>query len=203
MEDEKISTQKNVNPSDILQVGMSFMASKVLLTATKLELFTHLGNGALSSEEIKSKLGIIGRGAEDFLDSLVSLGFLEREGINKGAKYSNSPETDFFLDKNKPTYIGGILEMGNDRLYGFWGNLEDGLRTGKPQNEIKETGKSFFEVITSSPEMLESFLDAMNGIQMNNFMIFSKQFDFSKYNTMVDMGGASGLLPKRPLIDLV
>jgi hypothetical protein len=153
-----------------------------------------LGNGALSSEEIKSELDIQGRGAEDFLDALVSLGFLKRKGNNNGAKYSNSPETDFFLNKNKPTYIGGILEMANDRLYGFWGDLEEGLKTGKPQNEIKNTGKSMFDVVTSSPENLESFIEAMNGIQMNNFISFSKHFDFSKYKTMCDMGGASALL---------
>jgi hypothetical protein len=194
MENIKITTQNKVNPGEIIQVGMGFMASKVLLAATKLELFTHLGNGALSSEEIKSKMGIKGRGAADFLDALVSLGFLLRDGNNNDSKYSNSPETDFFLDKNKPTYIGGILEMANDRLYGFWGDLEEGLKTGKPQNEIKNKGESFFEELYKSPENLEAFIDAMNAIQMQNFMIFSKQFDFSRYKTMVDMGGASALL---------
>ena len=65
-------------------------------------------------------------GARDFFDALVALGMLER---NAG-RYSNTPATDLFLDPAKPSYMGGILEMANARLYPFWGSLTEGLRTG-------------------------------------------------------------------------
>ena len=73
----------------------------------------------------------------DFLDALLAFGFLTREGIMETARDSNSPDTDLFLGQKKPSYIGGMLEMMNDRLYSFWGNLEEGLITGTPQNEAK------------------------------------------------------------------
>jgi len=183
-----------INPSRIMQVGTAFMASKTMLTAVNIGLFTQLAQGPLSGKEIASRSGLHQRGLYDFLDTLVSLGFLKRDGILDNAKYSNAPDTDMFLDNNKRTYIGGILEMIDHRLYGFWGNLEEGLKTGQPQNEIKETGANAFEALYSNEAGLQEFLSAMAGIQMGNFMAFAKGFDFSKYNSLCDMGGAGGFL---------
>ncbi|MCK5278040.1 MAG: methyltransferase, partial [Cyclobacteriaceae bacterium] len=137
MENQTNTVEKKITPSQIMQVGVGFFASKTLLTAVKLELFTHLSLCPLSGEEIKGKLGLQSRGLYDFLDTLVSLSFLNREGLRDEAFYSNTEETDLFLDKSKPSYIGGILEMANNRLYKFWDNLDDALITGQPQNEIK------------------------------------------------------------------
>jgi hypothetical protein len=47
---------------------------------------------------------------------LTSFGFLNREGLLETATYTNGMNTDYFLDKNKPSYIGGMLEMLNNRL---------------------------------------------------------------------------------------
>jgi hypothetical protein len=109
------------------------------------------------------------------------------------ASYSNSLDTDTFLDKKKPSYIGGILEMMNNRLYGFWGNLEEALLTGLPQNEVKRS-EDFFGLIYNDPDKLREFVNAMTGIQMGNFMMFAQKFDFSKFKTLTDVGGSAGLL---------
>lgn len=182
------------NPEKIMQIGMGFMASKVLLTATKLDIFTHLAKGPMSGNEIKEKFGLHKGSIYDFLDTLVALGFLTREGLKESAKYGNAEDTNIFLDKNKPSYVGGLLLMANDRLYKYWGNLEDGLKTGEPQNEIKETGEPLFMGLYSNPEKVRAFLNAMNGIQIGNFMTLANKFDFSKYETLCDVGGGSGLL---------
>ena len=185
----------HLNPDHILQIGMGFWASKTLLAAIKFKLFTVLAGGALPAKEIKNKLGIHERSLYDFLDALVALGYLQREGIYEKAVYSNMPETDFFLDKNKPSYLGGILEMCNNRLYRFWGDLEEGLITGKPQNELKHSNsQNQFEDFYSNPETLAEFMRAMAGIQMGAFMNFAKKFDFSTYKTLCDAGGANGSL---------
>jgi hypothetical protein len=186
--------QTQVNPDHILQVGTGFMASKILLTAVKLELFTLLAQRPMTGREIGAQLAFHERGTWDFLDSLLALGFLEREGTGESALYGNTGETTVFLDKNSPQYIGGILEMANDRLYPFWADLEDGLRTGQPQNEVKHTGESLFAKLYSEPERLEQFMHAMSGVQMGNFMALAENFDFSRYRTLCDVGGASGVL---------
>jgi len=193
-----METQNNQpSPAGIMQIGTGFWASKVLLSAVKFQLFTHLAKKkSQSAAEIKSLLNLkcTDRNVYDFLDALVALGFLNREGLLESAVYSNSIHTDAFLDKNKPAYIGGMLEMLNNRLYEFWGNLEEGLLTGLPQNEVKNDSENLFDALYQSPEKLAEFINAMGGIQIGNFMAFAQQFDFSKYKTLTDVGGASGLL---------
>jgi len=186
--------EKQIDPSKIMQVGMGFWASKTLLTAVNLELFTVLANNELSGQVIKDKLNLHERGLYDFLDSLVALGFLKRNGIKESAIYSNTEDSDMFLDKNKMSYIGGMLEMSNHRLYPFWGTLEEGLKTGKPQNETKTGGAPIFEALYADESKLKDFLTAMGGIQMGNFIKLARTFDFSKYNTLCDVGGAGGHL---------
>ena len=184
------------SPAGIMQIGTGFWASKILLAAIKFQLFTKLGEKKkMSASDIKNSLNLkcSDRHAYDFLDALTVFKFLNREGLLETAEYSNTADTDMFLDKNKPTYIGGLLEMLNNRLYSFWGNLEEGLLTGVAQNEVKR-GEDFFGLIYQDNNKLREFINAMSGIQMGNFMTFAQKFDFSKYKTLVDIGGSAGLL---------
>ena len=191
---EQASATKQLDPSHIMQIGLGFWASKTLLAATKLGLFTLLDQGPRTPEQIRTSLGLHGRTLLDFLDALVSLGFLVREGVGLGAKYRNTPETGAFLVKGKPQYIGGFLEMVNDREYRFWGDLEEGLRTGKPQNEIKTTGKESFAAIYEEAERLRQFTEAMSSIQIGAFVAFAERFDFSQHRLLLDIGGSGATL---------
>jgi len=187
-------TATQVTPSKIMQIGTGFMASKTLLTAVNMELFTQLAKGPLSGLDIKIKLGLHERSLYDFLDTPVALGFLSRSGIKQSSVYSNSEDSDLFLDKNKPSYIGGLLEMANNRLYPFWNDLEEGLKTGKPQNEVKNSGEDFFGELYADEARLREFIHAMGGVQLGNFIAFSQKFDFSNYSTHSDIGGSGGNL---------
>jgi hypothetical protein len=184
------------DPSSIMQVGLGFWPSKVLLTAVNEGLFTHLAERPHSLMELKKLFGwnCTNRHASDFLDTLFALKFLQRQGIGDEAVYSNTTETGLFLDKNKQSYIGGILEMANNRLFRFWANLDEGLRTGEAQNEIRQGGENMFEALYKSPELLRGFINAMSGISIGNFHALAKKFDFSKYKTLCDIGGAGGML---------
>lgn len=194
MKAQEVTAQEMLSPARIMETGMAFMASKTLLTAITLELFTHLGEDALSGAEIGERLNLHKRSLYDFLDTLVSLRLLQREGLLSSAFYRNTKETSLFLDKKKPSYTGGILEMANDRLYPFWAHLEEGLHTGKPQNEAKYCEKSMFEAVYAQPSVLRLFLEGMGGIQLGNFMALSQSFDFENYRSLCDIGGGNGLL---------
>ena len=124
----------------------------------------------------------------------MALKLLERDGDGREGRYSNTAGTAVFLDKDSPAYIGGILEMSNARLYRFWGDLTEALQTGKPQNEIKHSGKPMFDELYSDPARLEQFMQAMAGISTGNFQALAEKFDFSKYETVCDVGGATGRL---------
>jgi SAM-dependent methyltransferase len=182
------------DPSAILQTGFGFWPSKALLSAVELGLFTLLGRGALTGGEIAERLQLRSRAVFDFLDGLLALRLLSREGFGPDARYANTPETALFLDSTSPQYVGGILEMANARLYRFWGGLTEALKTGKPQNEIKDSGRSMFEELYAHPERLEQFMRAMAGISAGNFRMLAERFDFSRYATVCDVGGATGQL---------
>ena len=109
----------------------------------------------------------------------------------KGSKYRNTPATSLFLDKTKPSYMGGILEMANTRLFGFWNSLTEGLKTGLPQNEAKHGG-NVFATLYSDPQRLKGFLAAMTGISMGSAIAIARKFPWKKYKTFVDLGGAQG-----------
>jgi hypothetical protein len=178
----------------IMQVGMGFWPAKALLSAVELGVFTTLGSKAMTGRELQGALGLNSRANPDFFDTLLALRFLEREGDGPEARYRNSAESAVFLDRNSPQFMGGFLEMANARLYAFWGDLSEALRTGMPQNEIKRTGAPMFAELYSKPERLEQFMDAMSGISAANFQAFADKCDFSRYQTLCDVGGAAGLL---------
>jgi len=177
-----------VTPDHILQVGTGFWASKTLLSAVEMELFTELARHPESLAELSARLRLHPRSAHDFLDALVALNFLER----RDGTYYNTPATDLFLDKRKPSYIGGLLEMANLRLYPFWGNLTTALRTGEPQNEVRTGGENPFKQLYADPERLRGFLKAMTGISRGANITIAKKFPWANYTSAVDVGTAQG-----------
>jgi precorrin-6B methylase 2 len=172
----------------IMQVGLGFWASKTLLSAIEMELFTELAKHPEDLAAIQARLGLHPRSARDFLDALVSLGFVERVD----GKYSNTPAADLFLDKRKSSYIGGMLEMANHRLYPFWGRLTEALRTGQPQNEAREGGEDVFATLYADPARLKQFLSAMTGISHGANVAIAQNFPWKDYKTYVDVGTAQG-----------
>lgn len=180
--------QDQPNPEKILQTGLAFWASKTLLSAIEIGVFSELARGPEGFDALSGRLGLHPRAARDFLDALVALGFLQRDGD----RYANTPETDLFLDRKKPSYVGGILEMANHRLYPFWGMLTEGLRTGKPQNELKSGGPGLFETLYADPARLKEFLAAMTGISHGANLTIARNFPWKNYRTFVDVGTAQG-----------
>jgi len=186
--------QPQRDPGYIMQTATGFWASKVLLTAVELDLFTTLGEGALTATELGDALGLHPRGTYDFFDALVALKFLDRDGDGPDGRYRNTADTGAFLDKTSPSYIGGLPQMLNARLFGFWNDLGTALKTGQPQNEIKHTGKPVFEALYANEAKLGEFLDAMTGFQAANFQMLAERFDFGRYQSLSDIGGALALL---------
>jgi hypothetical protein len=171
-----------------MNVVWGFMAAKTLMTAIEYDLFSVLAPGALDAEALRVRLGLHPRSARDFFDTLVALGVLERDG----GRYANTLETALYLDRSKPTYIGGFIEMLNARLYPFWGSLREALETGLPQNEAKTVGGEFFQALYADPARVRLFLGAMTGISLPSAKAIARKFDFARYKTFADVGAAQG-----------
>jgi hypothetical protein len=181
---------QGISADRILQLGLGFWGSRTLLSAVELGLFTELASGPKTAGELQQRLGLRSRSALDFLDALVALGMLQRSD----GRYSNTPETAAFLDRSKPEYVGGVLDMLATRNYGFWHGLTEALRSGQPQNEIKHGG-SLFETLYSEPERLLSFLEGMTGISLSAAKAIARKFPWREYRTFVDIGAAQGAVP--------
>jgi len=180
--------EQHPTPEHILQTGLGFWPSKALLSAVEMSLFTELAHGPETLERLTGRIGLHPRSARDFLDALVALGFLQREGHT----YSNTPATDLFLDRRKPSYVGGILEMANQRLYGHWAHLTEGLRTGKPQNEVRSGDAPLFETLYADPARLKVFLAGMTGVSHSAALAIATKFPWKQYKSYVDVGTAQG-----------
>lgn len=177
-------------PARILDIGLGFWASRTVLSGVELGVFGVLAAGPADLATLTTKLGLHDRSARDFLDALVALKLLEREhGL-----YRNAEDAEFFLDPAKPTYVGGLLEMASARLYGFWGSLTEGLRTGQPQSEAK-AGGNFFAAVYADPARLRGFLRAMSGLSAGVAVALSEKFDWAGYATVMDVGTAQGMVP--------
>lgn len=181
-----------VTPDAIMHLGTAYWGSKTLLSAVELKLFGVLSeSGPLTADELRDRLGLHPRSAQDFVDALVALRMLNRDD----GRYSNTVETDLFLDPAKPTYVGGMLEMGSTRLYGFWGSLTEALLTGQAQSEVK-TGGSFFETVYADPEKLAGFTAAMSGLSRAAGEAIAAKFPWHHYYcSMIDIGCAQGAVP--------
>ncbi len=177
-----------LTPTNIIQVGLGFWASKTLLSAVEMEVFTELAKHPEDLGTLQGRLGLHPRAARDFLDALVALGFLQKiDGL-----YHNTPETDLFLDKRKPSYIGGMLEMANHRLFNSWNHLTEALRTGKRQSEKEGHEDSFFAALYADPARLREFLKAMTGVSRPANLAIAQQFPWNGHKTFLDVGTAQG-----------
>jgi len=185
-----------LDPGHIMQTATAFWSSKVLLTAVGLDLFSTLENKSMTASQLGETLGLHPRGTYDFFDALVALKFLDRDGDGPQGQYKNTPETAAFLSKSSPSYIGGMPEMLNARLFAFWNNLGTALKTGEAQSETRIHGKSIFEELYADDAKLGTFLEAMTGFQAGNFILLAEKFDFSKYKSVSDVGGALALLSR-------
>lgn len=194
----------DTSPEKIIDLGFGFWPSRLLISAADIGLFEALKQaerGTMTSEQVSAAFGLQSDKAEKFLDALVSIKMLSRDGEGDDAAYSNTPETAIFLQKDKfETYVGGMLEHSSQRLYSHWADLAEALKTGKAQNEAKlrgdssETTEQTFDEIYSSPEMVETFAMAMMGVNARDMKAFATKFDFSKYKTLADAGGSTGQL---------
>jgi len=182
-------TPHKMTPDRIMELGHGFRASKALLSAIELGTFTELAAGPLDLEALRRRLGMHERGARDFLDALVALGMLVRD--NDG-RYANAAETDLYLDRNKPTYVGGLLERFNARDYAFWGSLTAALRTGKPQCEQDAAS---YESLYADRRSLELFASGMTANTRPVANALANSFPWANAATFIDIGTSQGCLP--------
>ncbi|MBZ4321398.1 methyltransferase domain-containing protein [Streptomyces sp. SCA2-4] len=171
-----------------MRIAMGFMASKVLLVAARLDLFTVLSQGPLDADALGARTGVHPRAARDFFDALVALGALDRSA----GRYANTPAAERHLVRGRPACVGGFLEMTDTAVYGLWGRLEAALRTGAPQNGITDGEDGIYAALYQDPARLALFQQAMTGLSTGSAHALAEAVDWSRHRTVADIGCAEG-----------
>jgi hypothetical protein len=176
-------------PDRIFELAYGFRRAKVLLCAVELDLFTVLGDGPLDLTELCSRVGLHQRNAGDFLDALVALGMLDRD---RNGLYRNAPEAGLYLDRHKPTFIGGVLDHLNTREYGLWNGLTAAIRSGRP---VAGGAAVSFETHYADPATRDAFVKRMTGATLLIARDIARRFPWQYRSTVFDIGTAQGCFP--------
>jgi hypothetical protein len=181
---------EDVTAERIMRIGQAYRESRTLLSAVELDVFTTLSGGPLDLETLKERSGVHARGARDFFDALVSLGMLL---CLPDGRYANAADTGLYLDRNKPSYIGGLLESAGTRLYGVWGSLTAGLRTGNAQCDKSAAGN--FGPLYADAVARGLFVSGLTAKTRPVGKALATCFSWRDYRTLIDVGTAEGCLP--------
>src|SRR3954470_15379701 len=179
-----------LTPDRIVALSKAFRASKALFSAVELGVFTVLAKGPRNLAMLRADVGIAERGARDFFDALVALKLLQRDAAGY---YTNGPEAAHYLDREKPTYIGGEVDNFNKSGYPHWQFLTESLKTGKPQS-VAIAGSQFLDLY-SDQSALETFTEGMTGGARLIAPALVAKFPWHRYRTVIDIGTSQGGLP--------
>lgn len=176
------------SPEYILSVGTGFIPARALLSAVELDVFSLLARGPADLAALEAGLGLHPRASRDFLDALVALGLLERED----GLYRNTEPAARYLDRASEDCIVAMLEMADQRLYGYWRHLTAALRSGEPQNELRSGGATLFDALAADPPRHRQFLSAMSALSRGANRAIARKFPWAGYRSFVDVGTAQG-----------
>ncbi|WP_238014775.1 methyltransferase [Dactylosporangium sp. AC04546] len=184
---------KALTPERFHQVLLAYCGSKTLMSAVEVDLFSVLAElGAATEEQLRRRLNLHPRFARHFLEALVALELLARDG----EQYRNTPLSEVFLDRNKPSYVGGFAEMTSETFYPAWGRLTKALHTGQAQApQPPDDDVHLFRLdSTREPERVRRFMTAMDSHSTRMGEALAELIDWRRYRTFADLGGARGNL---------
>jgi len=171
-EGQKLTTQR------INEMAFSFKNAGTLIAALELGLFTAVSEGPTDPVEAAKKTGMPVESAKRLLIACSALKLLDR----RGERYVNSPDVDKYLVRGRPTYFGDYLiyQVKND--YDRWKNIASSLKPIKRR----------YHAMAADPQAARAFTVAGYNSSISVAHKLAKEFDFSPYSLLLDLGGGSG-----------
>ncbi len=167
------------DPSRITGQLISAFKSAALLGALELEVFTALGDGPLTGEEIARRLGVHSRRLLPILHVLMIMGLLHSDGH----RFSNGMDAAHYLVRGKASYIGGIYELYNDLI-------QAALRTAESIRRNHPAAEHDFSQMTD--EQLGAFFRGIHAFGVVQGRELAAQRRFDRFALLADVGGGSG-----------
>jgi phospholipid N-methyltransferase len=168
----------NVAPDQIFHVACGFMAAKHLFMANAVGVFEKLADGPATLDELANRVGVPDRTTRIIADSMVALGFLEKEN----GRYKNSRIAATFLSGETPADLRPFLKFWDRLSYPRWVELEQAIRTGE----------AVLGELEFNEEEQEIYSEGVEAIQSGPAQAFAASYDFDKHERLLDLGGGTG-----------
>lgn len=125
------ASKEEISPRPLMRMLGDFANSQILDAAIEYDFFTHIDKGLHTAEEVARAAGTDARATRIVLDSLLALALIEK----KDSRYYNTPTSQVFLVKGKPSYCGDFRHVAL-ALWDGMAHLKESLKTGKPLSRM-------------------------------------------------------------------
>lgn len=174
------ATSPGPNPGLIYQLALAYRSSAALFAASDLNVFSHIGDDALTADQVADRAGAAREPLRMVLETCADLGLLARDGD----AFRNTPTTQVFLRKGRPAYLGDSLKYARD-LYPAWGALGELVKTGKPTMP-PET------ILGEDKAKTRAFVMAMHERAKGIGSVLPTTVSLAGRKRMIDVGGGPG-----------
>ncbi len=161
-------------PDDLNEMARGFMASRVLLTALELDVFTLIGNGT-SAADVAREIKADPRATEMLLNALVSLKLLQKAN----GTFQNTVATARYFVAGSPDNHRPAL-MHTAHLWQTWSTLTEAVKAGTRVTERR------------SDDHVPAFIAAMDRNARDRAAQVVKAVGTEGVRRMLDLGGGSG-----------
>lgn len=172
-------TDRFKTPLDLREMVSGFQRSRIILSAYEIELFTVIGTGQLSPEQVANNAKTDKYATERLMNALCAIGLLEK----KDGLYSNTEFGLNYLVKGRPGFIAGLMHSSN--MWRSWSNLTSVVRSGRDEAQT-------IRVKSKDEDWSESFIAAMHDRAYRQAPAIVAQIDLSGIRHVLDIGGGSG-----------
>lgn len=184
-------TRRMVPPEiGLLELASGFMATHAIYAAARLGIADVLAGGPLSAEEVAAEVGSNPDATHRLLRACAAFGVF-REGSD--GRFDLTPLANGLRSGTRESMLPVILMLGDPAYQGPWGQLARTVETGTPGAE-EALGKPMWEYLDDNAEFAATFNDAMTRLSALDWPTVEAAYDFSRFSTIVDIGGGHGQL---------
>jgi SAM-dependent methyltransferase len=170
---QAITTKK-----ELAQTVYGFRASRIILTAFELGLFSKLADKTLSSERLAKIIGADGRATDRLLNALCELGLVKK---SRG-RFANAKIARNFLVAGRPQFMAGLTHTANQ--WQSWHTLSAAVRRGTAVIDRKAR--------FTDEKRLSGFIAAMHERSSLQAPRIVKLLHLENVSRFLDIGAGSG-----------
>ncbi|HXY76752.1 MAG TPA: methyltransferase [Steroidobacteraceae bacterium] len=174
----------------LIEMGTASWITMIIHGAARIGLADHFDGGKKTAEELAGPTGTHAPSLRRLMRTLAGLGVLV-EG--PPGEFALTPLGEALKSGAPGSARASILSLAGDRFWRSMGEFPYALQTGKPAH-VKAHGLPLFDWLTKHPEEAALFSETMMGFHGREPAALAAAYDFSKFGTLVDVGGATGHL---------